>query len=175
VAIRIEPLTGRHDRRAFHCGESELDDWFQHRAGQDARRDVAQVFAAVDDQLGVVGFYSLSAFSIALDDLPKDLAKKLPRYDSIPAALIGRLARDERVRGQNLGSVLLADAIHRVLDARRQVAIFAIVVDAKTERARQLYVDCGFSPLPSRQDRLFLLTSTAEKARALTAKRALLK
>jgi hypothetical protein len=66
LAIHIEPLQKRHDRRAFSCGEPSLDDWFRHRARQDSRRDLAQVFVAIDDQLGLVGFYSLSAFSIGL-------------------------------------------------------------------------------------------------------------
>jgi hypothetical protein len=66
LAIHIEPLQKRHERRAFSCGEPSLDDWFRHRARQDTRRDLAQVFVAIDDQLGLVGFYSLSAFSIGL-------------------------------------------------------------------------------------------------------------
>jgi hypothetical protein len=82
---------------------------------------------AVDDQLGLVGFYSLSAFSIGLGDVPEDLATKLPHYDAIPAALIGRLARDVRARGQHVGDFLLADAIGRVLEARERLGVFAIV------------------------------------------------
>jgi GNAT superfamily N-acetyltransferase len=166
LAIRIEPLRKQHDRRSFTCGDSGLDDWFRHRAGQDPRRDLAQVFVALDEPLGVIGFYSLSAFALELDDLPEDLAKKLPRYDAIPAALVGRLARDVRVRGQGIGDILLADAIGRILDARRRLAVYAIVVDALTDRARAFYRGFGFTPLPSRSDRLFLLTSVAERARS---------
>jgi ribosomal protein S18 acetylase RimI-like enzyme len=153
----------------FSCGELNLDDWFVHRAGQDTRRDLAQVFVAVDEKLGVVGFYSLGAFSLALDDLPEELGRKLPRYGAIPAALIGRLARDLRVRGQRLGDILLADAIGRVLAAKQQLAVYAIVVDAKNERAQLFYRAFGFTQLPSRPDRLFLLTSTAERARGRPA------
>jgi hypothetical protein len=62
VATRIEPLRNQHDRHAFSCGEPDLDDWFRHRAGQDSKRDLSQVFVAVgvDEEaaLGVVGFYS---------------------------------------------------------------------------------------------------------------------
>src|SRR5580692_3926469 len=42
---------------------------------------------------------------------------RLPRYGLIPAALIGRLARDERVRGEGMGGLLLADAVRRVIVA----------------------------------------------------------
>lgn len=165
MAIHIEPLQKLHDRRTFSCGEPSLDDWFRNRASQDAKRDLAQVFVAVDDELGLVGFYSLSAFALQLDELPADLANKLPRYSAIPAALIGRLARDFRSRGQRVGDVLLADAINRVLAARKTLGVYAIVVDALNTMAQEFYASFGFTALPTRPDRLFLLTSVAEQAR----------
>jgi predicted GNAT family N-acyltransferase len=140
-----------------------LDNWLRTRANQDQRRRVAQVFVALDDQ-GIVGFYSLSMFTLALDSLPEGLARKLPRYDAIPAALIGRLARHERAKGSGVGDVLVADAVKRVLAAAESVAAYAIVVDAKDERGRRFYQSHGFIPLPSRSNRLFLLTETATEA-----------
>src|SRR5205823_9245717 len=92
VPIRFELLGRGHDRRAFVSGVPALDDWFRTRATQDQRRRIAQVFVGVDEE-GVVGFYSLSMFTLTLETLPEALARKLPRYDAIPAALIGRLAR----------------------------------------------------------------------------------
>lgn len=164
MAFRIEPLDTSHDRKAFACGQADLDDWFQRRASQDERRNLARVFVAVDPALSVVGFYSLSAFTLALEDLPGDLAGKLPRYDAIPAALIGRLARDLRVRGRGVGELLLADAIQRILGVGETLAVFAILVDAKDDAARAFYESFGFRPFPSRPNRLFLLTATAAAA-----------
>lgn len=164
MGIRIEPLAGHHDRSAFSCGQQDLDDWFRRRASQDEKRNVARVFVAVDDELGVVGFYSLNSYTLALTDLPQEIAKKLPRYDAIPAALIGRLARDVRARGRDVGELLLADAVRRILGAGRSLAVFAIVVDAKDERAADFYRGFGFRPFPSRPLRLFLLTSVAAAA-----------
>ena len=164
MAFTLEPLGKSHDRKAFACGQAELDDWFKRRASQDERRNLARVFVAVDAALGVVGFYSLGAFTLALEDLPADLAGKLPRYDAIPAALFGRLARDLRVRGQGVGELLLADAVHRILGVGENLAVFAILVDAKDEAARAFYASFGFKAFPSRPNRLFLLTSTAAAA-----------
>jgi len=161
LAVRIEPLGKQHDRATFSCGQADLDDWFQHRASQDDKRNVARVFVAVDDELGVIGFYSLSSFTLSLHDLPEEIARKLPRYDAIPAALIGRLARDERARGRGIGELHLADAIRRILGAGRSLAVFAIVVDAKDERAVGFYQGFGFRAFPSRPRRLFLPTASA--------------
>jgi GNAT superfamily N-acetyltransferase len=164
LALTIAPLDKTHDRSAFACGQPDLDDWFRRRASQDERRNLARVFVAVDDSLGVVGFYALSAFTLALADLPPDLAEKLPRYEALPAALIGRLARDLRARGQGVGELLLADAVRRILGVADRLAVFAILVDAKDAAARTFYESFGFKAFPNRPNRLFLLTSTAAAA-----------
>jgi ribosomal protein S18 acetylase RimI-like enzyme len=158
--IRFEALSKKYDRSNFTCGVPVLDGWFLTRAGQDERRNVARVFVALDER-GIVGFYSLSMFTLVLEDLPPEMVRKLPMYEAVPAALIGRLARHERVRGQGVGELLLADAITRILGAVRAVAAFAMVVDAKDERAIAFYESFGFIPFPSRPRRLFLLTDTA--------------
>ena len=168
MAIRFEPLTRRHNRTNFASGVRALDEWFRTRATQDQRRHVAQVFVALDEQ-GVVGFYSLSMFTLALESLPDQLAHKLPRYEAIPAALIGRLARHERAKGSGIGDLLVADAVKRVLSAAESVAAYAIIVDAKDERGRRFYESHGFISLPSRPNRLFLLTETAAAALAAAA------
>ena len=164
MPFAIGPLGKHHDRTAFSCGQTALDDWFHRRASQDDRRNIARVFVATDDSLGVIGFYSLSSFTLSLTDLPDEIARKLPRYDAIPAALIGRLARDVRVRGQGIGELLLADAISRILTAASTLAVFATIVDAKDASAAAFYEEFGFRAFPLRPDRLFLLTSTAAAA-----------
>lgn len=157
----IEPLGKHHDRARFSCGQPDLDQWFRLRASQDEKRNVARVFVAVAPDLGVIGFYSLSSLSLSLENLPEEVAHKLPRYNAIPAALIGRLARDQRVRGQGVGELLLADAIQRILGAGRSIAVFTIVVDAKDESAARFYRAFGFREFPLQPRRLFLLTATA--------------
>ena len=161
MAIGVEPLGKHHNRAAFSSGQPDLDDWFRLRASQDEKRNVTRVFVAVDDETGVIGFYSLSSFTLSIHDLPDEIARKLPRYDAIPAALIGRLARDERARGRGVGEILLADAIRRILGAGRSIAVFAIVVDTKNEGAVDFYKAFGFRPFPLRPMRLFLPTATA--------------
>jgi GNAT superfamily N-acetyltransferase len=168
VNLVFEPLRKTRDRASFSCGEPALDEWFHKRASQDDRRNVARVFVAVDrDRDGAIaGFYSLSAFTIALESLPPELERKLPRYDAIPASLIGRLARDRSARGQGVGELLLADAIKRILGASASLAVHAIVVDAKHGHAVGFHRSFGFIPFPDSPQRLFLLTSTARAALA---------
>jgi GNAT superfamily N-acetyltransferase len=151
----IEPL-GKHNRAAFSCGVAELDDYLKRRAGQDVRRRIARVFVCTEHESDVVlGFYTLSALAIDVSSLPETQARKLPRHP-IPAALIGRLAVDRSAQGTGLGRLLLADAIQRTLGASEQVAIHAMVVDAKNEAARRFYQAYGFLALSDQPMRLFL-------------------
>src|ERR1700693_794110 len=102
------------------------------------------------------------------------ITKRLPRYDLIPAALIGRLARDERVRGEGIGGLLLADAVRRVIGATRSLAVFAIVVDATDEKAAVFCRHFGFTPFPTRPLRLFMPASEGQRlfpARCLDSRR----
>lgn len=164
MVFAIVPSQKGHDRKPFGCGEPDLDAWFHHRAFQDSKRNIARIFVAVDEALGVAGFYSLSSFTLSIEDLPEAVGRKLPRYEAIPAALIGRLARDVRVRGQGIGALLLADAVRRTLAASQSLAVFAILVDAKDARASAFYEGFGFRPFPLHPRRLFLLTATAAAA-----------
>ena len=160
--MNFELLDRHRDRSSFCSGEAALDNWFHKRAGQDDRRDVARVFVALDEDR-IAGYYSLGAFSLGLGTLPAKLSAKLPRYDTIPAALIGRLARDERYRGEGVGEMLLTDAINRALIVARNMAIYAIVVDAKNSQAAAFYQTYGFVPFPLDPERLLI---TAAKAAA---------
>jgi ribosomal protein S18 acetylase RimI-like enzyme len=153
VAERIEPLGNQHDREAFSCGIEPLDRYFRTQASQDSRRRFAYCFVLVIPGGNVAGYYTLSATSILLTDLPQTLIKKLPRYPVVPATLMGRLAVDQKYRGKKFGESLLFDAYSRTL--RSDIASFAFVVDPKDENARSFYERYGFTPLPSAGRRMF--------------------
>ena len=84
----------------------------------------------------------MASASILSTDLPKNLAKKLPRYPNVPAVHMGRLAVDQGFKGKGLGAALLADALRRAASA--DIAAYAFVVDAKDESAAAFYAHHGF-------------------------------
>lgn len=151
---RIEALAAHHDRASFDCGIDALNRYFRMQAGQDARRHVAAPFVLLDEMGTVAGFYTLSATAVGLAELPPALTKRVPRYPSLPATLLGRLAVDRRAQGQGLGRLLLADALHRVW--RSEIASFAIIVDAKDEGAADFYRREGFVAFPDRPLKLYI-------------------
>ncbi len=112
------------------------------------------------DQKGQIsGFYTLASSSIDLSSLPEETGKRLPRYPSVPAVRMGRLAVSEHCKGQGLGAALLADALTRILNA--EIAAFALVVDAKDEIAAAFYRHHGMMALSDSPRTLFLPLSTA--------------
>ncbi len=161
--FRVEPLGEGHDRNSFRCGEAVLDKYFQTQATQDIRRRIANCFVAVEEGTGTVaGFYTLSAASIPFVDLPPEEIKRLPRYPTLPAVRIGRLAVDERFQGRGLGAALLMNAAERTM--RTDAAAFTLLVDAKNDRAVAFYRRYGFRTLVSQPRTLFLPLATARKA-----------
>jgi ribosomal protein S18 acetylase RimI-like enzyme len=141
--FRLETLGPSHERDGFICGVEVLDQYLASQASQDVRRRVSGCYVAVEVSSGkVAGFYTLAAGSVPLSDLPPEYAKRLPRYPAVPVARIGRLAIDKAFQGQKLGGALLADAAVRA--ARSEVAVFALIVDAKDDAAAAFYRHHGF-------------------------------
>ena len=158
----IEALSEQHARDTFSCGVDNLDRYLKVLATQDVRRRIATCFVAVERATGdLAGFYTLAATGVALDSLAPAIAKKLPRFPLVPAALIGRLAIATAAQGQGLGAALLADAVYRV--ASSGLGVFAIFVDAKDDEAKRFYEHHGFEALPDHPRRLFLPVATALK------------
>lgn len=154
--FRIRTLDGAADTATFQCGNETLDLYIQRYAAQDVRRDVARIFIATPgDSERLAGFFSLSAGSVNCAELPVALARKLPRYP-VPVALLGRLAVDRDFQGMGLGSILLADACRKVVQACAVLAVAGIIVDAKDEPAALFYRHFGFLPLAGNVHRLLL-------------------
>ncbi len=161
--FEIEPLGSKHEREAFTCSSEPLQRYLRNQAKQDARKQTAVVYVLTPDGRTIAGYYTLSQFSIKLHDIPPDTARRLAKYPDVPATLIGRLAVDDKYRGQRLGEKLLLDALHRCLLHSRQIASCTVVVDAKDAEAKSFYQKYGFLKLPGIPNRLFLPMATIEQ------------
>ena len=165
--IRLEPLTGRHDRNGFDCGAEALNVWLRQTALQHQGKGVSRTFVAVpaDDAAaaqwgypvtahGILGFYALTSAFVLTGDLPTKQAKRYPRQ--IPVTRLGRLAVRADLHGQGLGQLLLADAVSRSRSAAQSVGSAGLFVDAKDEVAARFYGHYGFTPAGGQPLKLFL-------------------
>jgi ribosomal protein S18 acetylase RimI-like enzyme len=162
TAFVTAPLAREHDRQAFFSGVEPLDRYLRELAFQDIKRRVAGCFVALDDQGAIAGFYTLAATHVSMNSLHADVVKRLPRYPAVPAMLMGRLAVATKYQGQGLGRALVADAAIRTDGFK--IGAFALIVDAKDDRAVSFYEANGFMPIPDETRRLFLPIATALKA-----------
>lgn len=150
----LAPLDVAHDRSTFRSDSEPLNRYLREQVTQDIRRRVAACFVALTDEQRIAGYYTLASASLLLTDLPATTGKQLPRYPTVPAIRMGRLAVDQAFKGQGLGSALLADALDRAV--RSEIAAFAWVVDAKDAAAATFYQHHGFIALPEAPLTLFL-------------------
>jgi GNAT superfamily N-acetyltransferase len=148
------------DRSGFECGIEPLDQYFRVQVGQDTKRRVTACFVATEAKGQIAGYYTLASASVSLADLPDALAKKLPRYPSVPAVRMGRLAVDQAYQGEGLGAALLADALRRAVKA--EIAAYAFIVDAKDETAAEFYIHHGFTALPEQPLCLLMALATVK-------------
>jgi predicted GNAT family N-acyltransferase len=152
--FRIEPLEAeRHQRASFSCESAELTAFLRQRARKEAESMVSACFVIVpiSDAGLIAGYYTLSATSITLTDLPENMVKKLPRYPVMPATLIGRLARDINFRSLGIGALLMRDALHRAWLHSSEIGSVAVVTDPKDEHASRFYAKYGFKRLNERR------------------------
>ena len=168
----LSEALGQHDRAAFTSGNERIDSYFRQTVSQDVKRGYAACFVLVDKaSTKIAGFYTLSSHSIAFTDLSADAIRKLPRYPSVPAVLIGWLGRDAGFRGRQIGALLLADAITRL--AAAPVGIHALCADAIDDAAAAFYREHQFQPFISRPNSFYLPMKTALALTAQAGSKAL--
>ena len=119
---------------------------------------MAACYVAADSDR-IAGYYTIAAHAVLRDDLSATQLKGLPRYDRVPAYLIGRLARDVTMKGRGVGELLLMDALGRL--ALADAAGRMVVVDPIDQNAQQFYAKFGFAPLGHATARMFLPMSFA--------------
>jgi len=161
--LRFEPLDKKkHDRAAFSCGLESLDKYLKERATQEIKKRVTAVYVLTPDGKTIAGYYTLSQYAIEAGELPSQLVQQLhlPRYDKLPATLLGRLARSKEFKGRGVGELLLMGAMKRALEHSRNIASVAVVVDAIDENARAFYRRYGFLDIPNHPNRLFIPMKT---------------
>jgi GNAT superfamily N-acetyltransferase len=146
-----------HDCAGFDCGTKALNDYLARHATQDRRRNIAQVYVLVDsgEVARILGYYTLNAAQVEADRMSEKERRRLPRYP-VPCFRMGRFAIRQEFQGQGLGKCLLGCAVDRCLQARQEVAAYALIVDAKDSAAKSFYEHFGLVAFTDRALCLYL-------------------
>jgi GNAT superfamily N-acetyltransferase len=151
------PITADHQLINFDSGELALNDWLEKRALKNQASGASRCFV-VCAGLEVIGYYSLSAGAISQEAAPKAMRRNMP--DPLPILLLGRLAVDKRYHNQGIGQALLRDAMLRAVNVAGEAGVFAVLVHALTDSAKQFYLSRGFIESPLQPMTLFMTLAT---------------
>lgn len=149
-------LEKSHNRIDFECEEESLTNYIKTQVRQDIKKRLATCFVAIEDNLDVLGYYTLTSESLGRELIPEKYVNKVPKNYNAPVILLGRLARDIKTKGTGLGEHLLLDALIRSYTlSNESIGAMAVVVDPINEFAVDFYKKYGFEQLPD-SGKLFL-------------------
>lgn len=117
----------------FDCGDAPLNEYLRKYARQDQRRSFGVTYVAVSSHHSpnrVIGYFTLANTSIPREGLPEALTKGIPRYQNVPAFLLGRLAIDKHYQGKKIGEHLLSRCMKHCLELSRWSGARLLVADA---------------------------------------------
>jgi GNAT superfamily N-acetyltransferase len=159
----VEPISELHDVSRFDCeGHESLNEWLKRFAWANQKNESARTYV-VHRNGPVVGYYSISAGNVSIEEAPARIAKGLARHP-IPVILLARLAVDKDEKGTGLGKALLKDALTRIAHAADIVGARAVLVHAIDEQAKRFYLHFDFEPSPIHDLQLMLLLKDLRKS-----------
>lgn len=149
MSVKIDLLNSSLNKKGFKCGKEMLDNYLHMQASQDVKRKLCVVFVMFEDTT-IKGYYTLSSASIPAELMPEGVKKMMPgSYEALPVTLLGRLAIDDKFKGQGLGGIILLDALKRSYQiASLSLGSIGVVVDPLDNEALAFYEKFGFIILP---------------------------
>lgn len=131
----------------FTCGDDDLDDFLRSDAQRLAAANISRTYLARHPDTGdaVLGYISLSADSIRLDEAAREGLGIAVEFQAIPALKVGRLAcrKDDHCRGA--GTAMMRFAYVAALSLAKTAGVRLLTVDAYP-KAVSFYEKLGFVP-----------------------------
>jgi predicted N-acetyltransferase YhbS len=138
-------LADHHRVDSFRCVESSLENWLRQRARKNQLEGASRTFVVCDGD-DVVGYYCLSAGSVARESAPGSVRRNMP--DPVPVVVLGRLAVHTDWTGRGIGRGLLKDAVLRTAGVAKEIGIRALLCHAISPQAKVFYLKYGFVESP---------------------------
>lgn len=152
MAVSVRKLRTQDDRSSFESGDVDLDRFFRRFAGQNQfKHHLGTTYVAEEDGQ-ILGFATVSAAQIEVQDLPASKQGRLPRYP-LPVLRLARLAVDKNAQGRGVGLTLLKAVFVLARSMADDFGCVGVLVDAKPQ-AVAFYQRYGFIALEVLQGQL---------------------
>jgi hypothetical protein len=138
MSVIIEKINRQHDRKAFDCGVSELNQFLKQQARQKTAKHISKTYVACRNSAPtkIIGYYTLTGYSVITPPAHRDY-KNYPH--PLSAVKLARLAVEYSHQGQRLGEQLLIDAIYRTALVAQQISAIGLFVDPMTPEVIPFY------------------------------------
>ena len=107
----------------FDCGDEDLNEFLLKDSFENIKNNLCTIFLCIYEE-DVIGFFSLSADSIKIND---ELKIQYPQY---PAIKIGRLAVSKEFQNQHIGSSMIDWVVGFCRNLGNEIGIRFVSVDA---------------------------------------------
>lgn len=107
----------------------------------------------------IYGYFTLNAYSLTYGEFSEDFLQSMPKYELIPAILIGRLAKNLN-QCEIFGCDILFAALHKSKNLSMEVGAKFVVVDSLNQNAKSFYLKHGFKELKSSSAKLVMPISS---------------
>lgn len=155
--VSIKDARNKTLLKSFDCGNEDLNIFIRNFAWPNDRNGIGKTYVLMNKNT-ICGFFTLSSAQIKRSTLIDEPSANLPRYP-IPAIRLARLAVDKKYQKQGLGSLLLKEALIKIVNASNVVGIYLVVVEPKLN-AIGFYKKYGFKCL---DEKTYYITLNAIK------------
>ena len=148
----------------FDCGQPALNHFIREMALFNQQSGISRTtycHPAADSDT-VAGYYTLALNVVPHDELPGRVRRRLTPQPMQACVLLGRLAVDNRFKGQGLGGRLMALAMADAVTINEKAGGPVLAVRPIDEAAVRFYEHYGFTGVPD-AGHMFLRMSTAKK------------
>jgi GNAT superfamily N-acetyltransferase len=144
VLIRKLEASDRTDD--FDCGDGALNDYLRRYALSNQGYMVGTTYVSVCLPSRIIGYYTIANTNIPRSAIPDGLLKGLPKYQDMPAILLGRFAVNRHDQGKRIGELLLTHCFETCLHIAKLCAARYLLTDAY-ESAVPWYERYGFTKI----------------------------
>ena len=151
----IEQLNKRHKRTDFCSGVDLVDAWLKKHARQAQEKQLSITRVLLKEPNIIAGYYTLAMGRVNFDELPHEMARKLPET-LLPIVTLAWLGIDKHYQGKGFGERLLAQALADCYHTGQIMPFVAVLLDCATVSAKTFYQRYDFEELPGHPMKLML-------------------